>query len=112
TEDGPRRPSEAYRPSASGPFVAVYLRGAAQITFPDLKLEKEITMAVAPQIPEHMDVVSSDGQQGNHVDRVEGGRIKLAKRLPVLAMSVALSALCCVPPVFAQGPRQDQAPRS
>jgi amidohydrolase len=69
-------------------------------------------MAVAPLIPEHMEVVSSDGQHGNHVDRVEGGRIKLAKRLPVLAISVALSALCCVPPVFAQGPRQDQAPRS
>jgi hippurate hydrolase len=61
---------------------------------------------------EHMEVVSSDGQHGHPVERVEGGRIKLAKRLPVLAMSVTLSALCCVPPVFAQGSRQDQAPRS
>ena len=91
-----------------------YLRGPAQrITFPTLISEKEIIMVVAPLIPEHMEVVSSDGQHGNHVDRVEGGRIKLAKRLPVLAISVALSARCCGRRgMFAQGPRQDQAPRS
>ena len=69
-------------------------------------------MAVAPQENKHMEFVGSDSQHGGHVDRVEGGRIKLAKRLSVLAMSVALSALCWAPPVFAQGPRQDQAPRS
>ncbi len=69
-------------------------------------------MAVAPQMREHMEAISSDGQQGRHVDRVEGGRIKLTKSLSVLVMSVALSALCCAPPVFAQGPRQDQAART
>jgi hypothetical protein len=77
-----------------------------------LNLAKEITMAVAPQMREHMEAISSDGQQGRHVDRVEGGRIKLTKSLSVLVMSVALSALCCAPPVFAQGPRQDQAART
>ena len=79
-------------------------------------------MAVASRDHERTDVVSLGRQHGQHAGRVEGGGVKLTKRLPVLAvpvlavpvlaLSVALSALCWAPPVFAQGPRQDQAPRS
>lgn len=69
-------------------------------------------MPLVSQMSEQIEAVRSNGQHGTTVDRVEDGRIKLAKRLPILAMSVALSALCWAPPVLAQGARQDQAPRS
>ena len=66
-------------------------------------------MAVAPQMREHMEVlVSTNSQYGDNFDRFEGGWIKLAKRVPALAMLIALSALGWAPPVLAQ----TQTPRS
>src|SRR5688572_59663 len=46
------------------------------------------------------------------VDRVEGGRIKRIRSLPVLAMWFASSALCCASALSAQSARQDPASRT
>ena len=69
-------------------------------------------MAVALQIRERMEALRSAGRLGRRVDRVEGGTIKLVNNLRVQVMSVALSAICCVPPAFAQSARQDAASRT
>jgi amidohydrolase len=90
------------------PFAELCLRNSADYRTPDLYLDKEIIMAVATQIREHIEVISSDGQHARYADHIEGARIKMAKGLIVLAMLVALSALGWASPVLAQ----TQTPRS
>ena len=66
-------------------------------------------MKVTPRTRKPLPVVSSAGQHGRQVSRVDGGNIKLARSLPALVIVLALS-VCYAPPLFAQTPRPSQAP--